>query len=399
VPSGFSVAGELGFRGKDERDMARTLRSDKGLFLAVLFLVCVSAVMVSSASAAAALQNDWHVIRYLFKQTTWVMAGFLLMAVTMKINYRGYQQPFVVWAGLGIIAASLLVVLAAAPEINGSKRWFGVGGIGVQPSEFAKLALVLFLADLLSRRMDKVNDVTSVVAPVGLVLGGLVGLTLLQPDFGTSAFLIMLAVVMVFAAGLHYRYLVGVALCGLPAVAGLILLSGRRSERIERLMTWIDPWSDPTGGGFQIIQSFIAIGSGGVTGRGFMQGLQKIGFLPEANTDFIYAVIGEEFGLIGTTLVLLAFVLIAWRGYRVATTMPDVYGSFLALGLTTLLAVQALANISVVIGVLPNKGLPLPFVSAGGSSMFVSMLAIGMLLNLSQHAAPRLVGGMRQVPE
>ena len=243
--------------------------------------------------------------------------------------------------------------------------------------------------------MDKVNDLTAVVMPVGIVLGGLVGLTLLQPDFGTSAFLVMLSVVMVFAAGLHYRYLVGVALCGLPAAAALILLSPRRAERLERIMMWIDPWSDGMGGGFQVIQSFIAIGSGGVTGRGFMQGLQKIGFLPESNTDFIYAVIGEEFGLIGTTLVLLAFVVIAWRGYRVATTMPDTYGSFLALGLTTLLAAQALANISVVIGVLPNKGLPLPFVSAGGSSMFVSMLAVGMLLNLSQHTAPRLVGGMR----
>jgi cell division protein FtsW len=375
--------------------MARTLRSDKGLFLAVLFLVCVSAVMVSSASAAAALQNDWHIARYLFKQTTWVAAGFLLMAVTMKINYRGYQQPFVVWSGLGIIGAALLVVLVAAPEINGSRRWFGIGGIGVQPSEFAKLALVLFLADLLARRMDKVNDLASVVAPVGIVLGGLVGLTLLQPDLGTSAFLVMLAVVMIFAAGLHYRYLLGVAACGLPALAALILLSPRRAERLERIMTWIDPWADAAGGGFQIIQSFIAIGSGGLTGRGFMQGLQKIGFLPESQTDFIYAVIGEEFGLIGTTLVLLAFVVIAWRGYRVASTMPDAYGSFLALGLTTLLAVQALANISVVIGVLPNKGLPLPFVSAGGSSMFVSMLAVGMLLNLSQHTAPRLVGGMR----
>jgi cell division protein FtsW len=375
--------------------MARTLRSDKGLFLAVLFLVCVSAVMVSSASAAAALQNNWHIIRYLFKQSTWVIAGFLLMAVTMKINYRGYQQPFVVWAGLGIIAVSLVIVLVAAPEINGSKRWFGIGGIGVQPSEFAKLALVLFLADLMSRRMDKVNDLTAVVVPVGIVLGGLVGLTLLQPDFGTSAFLVMLSVVMIFAAGLHYRYLFGVAACGLPAVAALILMSPRREERLERIMMWINPWSDAAGGGFQIIQSFIAIGSGGVTGRGFMQGLQKIGFLPESNTDFIYAVIGEEFGLIGTTLVLLAFFVIAWRGYRVATTMPDTYGSFLALGLTTLLSAQALANISVVTGVLPNKGLPLPFVSAGGSSMFVSMLAVGMLLNLSQHTAPRLVGGLR----
>jgi cell division protein FtsW len=378
--------------------MARTLRSDKGLFLAVLFLVCVSAVMVSSASAAAALQNNWHVIRYLFKQSTWVVAGFLLMAVTMRINYRSYQQPFVVWVGLGVIGLSLLIVLFGTP-VNGSKRWFGIGGVGVQPSEFAKLALVLFLADLLARRMDKVNELKSVVMPAGIVLGGLVGLTLLQPDLGTSAFLVMLTVVMIFAAGLNYRYLLGVVATGLPTLAALILLSPRREERIERIVTWLNPFSDPDGGGFQIIQSFIAIGSGGITGRGFMQGLQKIGFLPESNTDFIYAIIGEEFGLIGTTIVLAAFCIIAWRGYRVAMTMPDQYGSFLALGLTTLLAVQALANISVVTGVLPNKGLPLPFVSAGGSSMFVSMLAIGMLLNLSQHTAPRLVGGLRQAAD
>jgi len=317
-----------------------------------------------------------------------------VMAVIMRVDYRHYREPAFIWSCVAVVAVALIAVLFRAP-VNGARRWFGIGGIGVQPSEFAKLALVLFLADLMSRRMDKVNDLTAVVVPVGMVLGCLVGLTLLQPDLGTSAFLVMLAVVMIFAAGLHYRYLLGVAACGLPALAALILMSPRRAERIERIMMWINPWSDAAGGGFQIIQSFIAIGSGGITGRGFMQGLQKIGFLPESNTDFIYAVIGEEFGLIGTTLVLLAFVVIAWRGYRVATTMPDTYGSFLALGLTTLLAAQALANISVVIGVLPNKGLPLPFVSAGGSSMFVSMLAVGMLLNLSQHTAPRLVGGMR----
>ncbi|HEY8550142.1 MAG TPA: putative lipid II flippase FtsW [Vicinamibacterales bacterium] len=375
--------------------MARTLKSDKGLFLAVLFLVCVSAVMVSSASAAAALQKNWDLTRYVFKQTTWVAVGFLLLAVTMRINYRAYQQPIVIWSGLGLVTVSLLLVLVFAPEINGSRRWFAIGGVGVQPSEFAKLAIVLFLADMLARRMEKVNELWSVIIPCGGVVGILVGLTLLQPDLGTSAFIALLAVSMIFVAGLGYRYLAGVAAVCLPTLAALIAFSPRRAERLERVMAWIDPWQDPLGGGFQIIQSFIAVGSGGITGRGFMQGLQKIGFLPEPQTDFIYAVIAEEFGLIGTTLVLLAFFVIAWRGFRITLQMPDRYGAFLALGLTALIVVQALFNMSVVLGILPNKGLPLPFVSAGGSSMLVSMLATGILLNLSQHTAPRMVGGLR----
>lgn len=374
--------------------MARTLKSDKPLFFAVLFLVCVSAVMVCSASAAAALQKNWDVTRFLFKQATWIVLGFLLMAVTMKINYRGYQQPFVIWSAIGLVTVSLALVLGFADEVNGSRRWFGIGGVGVQPSEFAKLALVLFLADLLARRMEQLNHVPSVVLPAGIVVGGFAGLVLLQPDLGTAGFIVLLAGAMVFAAGLGYRYLVGVVAAGVPALIALIAFSPRRAERLERVMAWLDPWQDPLGGGFQIIQSFIAVGSGGVAGRGFMQGLQKIGFLPEPQTDFIFAVIGEEFGLIGTVLVLCAFLVIAWRGYRIALRMPDRHGAFLALGLTVLLVAQALFNMSVVLGLLPNKGLPLPLVSAGGSSMLVSLLAIGILLNLSQHTAPRL-GALR----
>jgi cell division protein FtsW len=372
--------------------MARTLKSDKWLFLAVLVLVCVSAVMVSSASAAAALQRNWDVSRFLFKQATWVAMGCLLLFVTMRINYRSYQQPFVVWSALGLVGVALLLVLGFAETINGSRRWFAVGGVGVQPSEFAKIAIVFFLADLLARRMEQVNEVPRVIVPAGIVVGTLVGLTLLQPDLGTSAFIGLLSVMMIFAAGLGYQYLAGV---GVVSLASLAILIALKAERLERVMAWIDPYRDPEGGGYQIIQSFIAIGSGGVFGRGFMQGVQKIGFLPEPQNDFIYAVIGEEFGLIGNTLVLVAFLVIAWRGYGVALSMPDRYGSFLAFGLTALLVVQALFNMSVVLGILPNKGLPLPFVSAGGSSMLVSMLAAGILINLSQHTVPRMVGALR----
>jgi cell division protein FtsW len=360
------------------------------LFLAVLALVSVSAVMVSSASAAAALQKNWDLTRFLFKQVTWVAVGFLLLGVAMRINYRTYRQPFVIWSGLLAVGTALALVLVVAPEINGSRRWFGIGGIGVQPSEFAKIAVVLFIADLLARRMARVNELAAIVVPVGIVLSVIVGLMLLQPDLGTPAFLALVSVMMLFSAGLGYGYIVGVAAIALPLLAALVTLSHRSAELTERFMAWWDPWLDPLGGGFQIIQSFIAVGSGGLLGRGFMQGQQKIGFLPEPQTDFIFAVIAEEFGLVGATLVVALFVVIAWRGYRVATTMPEEYGTFLAFGLTALLVVQGLFNMSVVLGILPNKGLPLPFVSAGGSSMLVSMLAMGMLLNLSQHTGPRV---------
>jgi cell division protein FtsW len=362
--------------------MARKLKSDKVLFLAVLFLVCVSAVMVCSASAAAALQRNWDVTRFLFKQTTWVVIGFLLMGVTMRIHYTGYQQPFVVWSGLGIVAVSLVLVLLIAPEINGSRRWFRIGDVGIQPSELAKLAVVIFLADLLARRMERINELASVIVPAGLVIGPLSALILLQPDLGTAVFLVLVSGLLIFAAGLSYAYLAALAAVVTPTIVALIVTSEYRWERVK---AWLDPWHDPMDAGFQIIQSLLAVGTGGIGGRGFMRGVQKIGFLPEPQTDFIYAVISEEFGLIGATLVLMAFLVIAWRGYRIATQMPDRFGAFLALGLTVVIVTQALLNMSVVLGILPNKGLPLPFVSAGGSSMLISMLSMGILLNVSQH--------------
>jgi cell division protein FtsW len=366
--------------------MARKLQSDKVLFTTTILLVALSVVMVYSASAAVALDRHGSASMFLIKQGMWAVLGIAMLYVVMRIDYRVYREPVFIWTCLAGVSFALVAVYFSSP-VNGARRWFGVGGIGVQPSEFAKLALVLFLADLLSRRMDKVNELSSVVAPVGIVVGGLVGLTLMQPDFGTSAFLVMLAVVMIFAAGLHYRYLLGVVACGLPAAAALILLSPRREERLERIMMWINPWSDAAGGGFQIIQSFIAVGSGGFSGRGFMQGLQKIGFLPESNTDFIYAVIGEELGLVGATIVLACFCVIAWRGLRTAMRAPDRFGAFLALGLTAMIVVQAFFNISVVLGLLPTKGIPLPFVSFGGSSLLMSMIGMGILLNVSQHAS------------
>ena len=203
--------------------MARKLKSDKVLFLAVLFLVCVSAVMVCSASAAMALQKNWDVSRFLFKQVTWVLVGFLLMGVTMRIHYRDYQQPFVIWSAIAGLAFGLLFVLFFAPVINGSRRWIGIGGIGVQPSELAKLVMVIFVADLLARRMERVNEVKAVLLPVGLVLGPLAGLIVLQPDLGTAVFLVIVTSVLIFSAGLSYRYLVGLVVAFVPAFIALVM--------------------------------------------------------------------------------------------------------------------------------------------------------------------------------
>jgi cell division protein FtsW len=364
--------------------MARKLKSDKVLFLATLLLVCSSVVMVYSASAALAMNRFNQPYFFLVKQAMWAALGLAAMTIAMRFDYRNYRQPSFIWVSLGLVVVALVAVLFS-PPINGSRRWFGVGGFGVQPSELAKLSAIFFIAALLERRMHRIDDIPYALIPIGVVIGALVGLILLEPDLGTAMTLLLIAVAMVFTAGLSYRYIAGAMLCGLPVVY-FILMSA--SYRRRRLLAFWDPWSDPLGDGFQVIQSLIAVGSGGFAGRGFMSGVQKLFYLPEPHTDFIYAVIGEEFGLLGTTVVLACFMVIAWRGLKIAMEAPDRFGAFLAVGLTTMIAVQAFFNISVVLGLVPTKGIPLPFVSAGGSSLLISLLGMGILLNVSQHSAP-----------
>lgn len=362
--------------------MARTLKSDKILFLATLLLVCASIVMVYSASAVVAMERYRDPYLFLVKQAMWVSLGMALLGVVMRIDYRLYKQPVVIWTVLVVVCLGLVAVLFSAP-VNNARRWFGIGGIGIQPSEMAKLAAIFFIAALLERRMHRINEISYALMPVGVVVLGLVLLILLEPDFGTAMALVAIAVVMVYAAGLSYRYILGAALASLPVV--YVVLMGAAYRR-RRLFAFLHPWRDPLGDGFQIIQSLIAVGAGGVFGRGLMAGVQKLFYLPEPYTDFIYAVIGEELGLIGTTAVLICFCVIAWRGLRIALRAPDPFGALLALGLTTMVAVQAFVNISVVLGLLPTKGIPLPFVSSGGSSLLINLLGMGILLNVSQHA-------------
>jgi len=364
--------------------MARKLKSDRILFLATILLVGLSIVMVYSASAVVALERYHQPYFFLTKQVMWATLGVALLGLVMRVDYRHYREPVFIWSSLGLVTLGLIAVLFSSP-VNNARRWFSIGGLGIQPSELAKLSAIFFIAALLERRMNRINEIGYSLLPIGLVGVGLVGLILLEPDFGTSMSLALIAAVMVFAAGLNYTYIVGAALAALPLLAVLVMGTPYRRRR---MLTFLNPWEDPLGDGFQIIQSLIAVGTGGVSGRGLMSGVQKLFYLPEPHTDFIYAVISEELGLIGATLVLLCFCVITWRGLRVTLRAPDAFGAFVALGLTTMVAVQAFVNMSVVLGLMPTKGIPLPLVSAGGSSLLINLIGMGVLLNVSQHASP-----------
>jgi cell division protein FtsW len=374
--------------------MARKLKSDKVLFTATLLLVCISVVMVYSASAVMAMEQKQAPYYYLFKQAAWALLGLVFLPIVMRIDYRSYRQPMVIWAILGVVTAGLVAVLFGRP-VNGASRWLLLGSLGVQPSELAKIAVIFCTAALLERRMDRIDELGYSLLPIGMTVGLIVALILAEPDLGTAVTVLMIAAVMVFAAGLNYTYLVALFLTAAPAAYLVIATS---EYRMKRVRAFLDPYSDPLGDGYQMIQSMIAVGTGGVTGRGLMDGLQKLFYLPEPHNDFIFSVIAEELGLIGSTVIVACFCVITWRGLRTAMRAPDRFGTFVALGLTTMIAFQAFFNISVVLGLLPTKGIPLPFVSAGGSSLLINMIGMAVLLNVSQHASSAQVGAVSTSP-
>jgi cell division protein FtsW len=357
--------------------MARKLKSDRWLFMATLALVCISVVMVTSASLPLKNQPP-------YKQAMWAAMGLALLALAMRFDYHHFKQPAVIWTFMGVAVVSLVLVLFVGPVVKGGRRWLGVGSLGIQPSEFAKLAMVVFTAAVLEKRMDRINDIRHSLPPVVIALAVIVGLILLEKDLGNPAALVATITAVVFAAGLALRYLV-IAGGALVPLGALFIVTEK--YRAARLLAFLDQSKDAHGVNWQLQQSKIAVGSGGVFGRGIGESVQKLYYLPEAHNDFIYALIGEETGLVGTTLVVICFAIIAWRGLRVAGRAPDEFGALLATGLTAMVALQAFINMSVVLGMLPTKGMPLPLVSAGGSSLLITMLAVGILLNISQHAS------------
>ena len=366
--------------------MARKATPDKWLFAATVGLALFGVVMVYSASAVLAQSEGHGQFFYVFKQGVWTLIGFGAMFAAMQFDYRRLRNRAVVYTLLGITIVMLLAVFAF-PKINGAHRWIRVSGFSLQPSELAKLTLAIFLAYFLERRAGDEGRFWQTFIPCGAVTGALTVLVVLEPDLGTAMMLAVLFVVVTFTAGVR---LVHLGMAAAPALVGLIGLLLLVPWRLQRMITFLDPWADPQNSGFQVVQSLLAIGSGGPNGLGFAQGKQKMLFLPFAHSDFIFAVVAEELGLVGALAVIAVFCLILWRGLRTSLLAPDRFGMLLSLALVTVIVTQALFNISVVLSLLPTKGIPLPFVSYGGSSLVPTLAAVGILLNISQQAVGSL---------
>jgi len=366
--------------------MPRSLQHDRQLAGVTLVLCLIGAVMVFSASAMTA--REWHGNAYYFllRQLVWLALGIAGMFWLMNTDYRKLRQPRVIFSALGITLV-LLIAVFFLDRSHATHRWVLLGPFSLQPSELAKLVVICYLAWFLeSRRQPRAAGVHSLTGTVLPALGTVllvVALVYKEPDMGTACMIFFIAAAMLFIAGISYRYIAGAAIAALPLV---YLAIASTPYRLERLKAFLSPGADPQGHGFQLAQSLIAIGSGGFTGVGLMESRQKLFFLPEAHTDFIFSVICEEAGFIGAIVVLSLFAVYGWRGFVAAMKAPDSFGKFLAIGITTMVMGQALINLSVTLGLLPTKGIPLPFISYGGSSLLGMLLATGVLLNISQHA-------------
>ena len=354
------------------------------MFAIAATLALFGSVMVYSASAMIALRetDGASQFTYFYKQFGFTIVGLLAMFIVSRIDYRRYQNPYIVY-GIVAFTALCLVAVFGFPEINGARRWIRFGGFSLQPSEMAKIALPLFLAYFLTKNEHSVGELRSTVIPCigALVLLG--GLVVIEPDLGTTIVLCSVFSAVYFAAGAK---LLHIAAVGAAMVFGAVCAIVFAPWRVERLMAFVDPFKHSDDAGYQVVQSLYAIGSGGILGEGFAKGQQKLFYLPYPYSDFIFSVVGEEFGLVGTLAVVIAFGLLLWRGTRTAMLAPDRFGTLLGIGLITGIIVQALFNISVVISIVPAKGIPLPFISYGGSSVIMTLIAVGMLLSISRFA-------------
>ena len=361
------------------------LRMDWFLFAIVAGLSLFGAAMVYSASAMIALKESQSQFTYYYKQFGFTLVGLAAMFIVSRIDYRRYQSTWFVYGFLGLTVV-LLIAVFGFPSINGARRWIRFGGLSFQPSEMAKIALPVFLAFFLTRHEKTMGEIKSTVIPCVAALALLGGLVFLEPDLGTVIVLCAVFSAVYFAAGAKLLHIASVAAVMVIGGIGAIILA---PWRVQRLMAFLDPFSHSEDAGYQVVQSLMAIGSGWIVGEGFAKGQAKLFYLPYPYSDFIFSVVGEEFGLIGTLAVVLAFGLLLWRGTRAAMNAPDRFGMLLGIGIITGIVVQALFNISVVISILPAKGIPLPFISYGGTSVLMTMLAVGVLLNISQNAGKR----------
>lgn len=354
---------------------------DRWMMAIAAGLILFGGVMVYSASAVLAQTNYHSQFYFLWRQAFAAVIGIGLLVGVMWLGYSRLNHPLAVYGVLGMSIVLLIVVLFL-PETRNTHRFIRLAGFSFQPSELAKIALVLFLAYLLSRRNEEERrSLWLTFVPCSVIAVILMGLVMLGKDLGTVFIMAIITGALYFLSGVPLRYPMAGAVAAAPIVIYELV---KVPYRWARLQAFLDPWKHARKEGFQVVQSLIAIGSGGIQGCGLAQGKQKLFYLPEAHTDFIFAVIGEELGLIGALTVVALFILLGWRGFLAARRAPDSFGSFLTLGLTVMLVSQALFNMSVVLSLVPNKGLPLPFISYGGSSMMLSILAVGLMLSVSQ---------------
>jgi cell division protein FtsW len=360
--------------------VAKRVGIDKWLFGSTLLLVVIGVVMVFSASAVMAGDRFGSPYYFLLRQLGWAVAGLGAMAAIMNFDYRRWKHPAIVFTLLGLTTL-LLVAVFFLDRSHNTHRWVRLGAMSFQPSELAKPALILFLAFFLESRLKSINDWRHTLLPAVVPAVLFAILIVKQPDLGTAVVCLVITATILYLAGMRLRYFGYALIPILPVLYHLLFQVGWRRERI---LAFLNPWADPQGRGFHVIQSLIAVGTGGVTGMGLMEGKQKLFYLPEPHTDFIYAVAAEELGLIGAVFIAVLFFIFAYRGFRAALRARDPFGRFLAAGITTMIVVQAFFNMSVVLALLPTKGIPLPFISYGGSSLFVMLASVGVLLNITQ---------------
>ena len=357
------------------------MKKDKMIFIVVIILMIISLFMIYSASFIWAEYKFDNPFKYVINQGIFSILGIILMIIISNINHEFYLKK----ANIILFSCIFLLILVLIPGIgvirNGSRSWFGIGPFGIQPSEFSKLGLIIFTSKYLAKSNKFLKDYKKGVFPILIILFLIFGLIMLEPDFGTGMIIILTIIAMLFVAGVNMKFFIYLGILGVIGIVVLILIA---PYRMDRITSFINPWSDPLGTGFQIIQSLYAIGPGGLFGVGYLNSRQKSFYLPEPQTDFIFSIIAEEFGIIGALVILSLFAIILIRALKISLRQNDLFSKYLAFGLTFQLIVQVIMNLSVVIGLIPVTGVTLPFLSYGGSSLLTSLIGIGIILNISK---------------
>lgn len=353
------------------------------LLISIILISIFGVIMVYSSSYVWAEYKFNDAFKYVKNQGLFLIIGLVLMMFISRINYNIYKK----YSNKILLITVFLLILVLIPGIgkirNGSRSWFGIGSLGIQPSELAKIALIIFTAKYLTKNRKDLRSIKKGVLPIFLVCLTIFGLIMLQPDFGTGVIIVMTIVGMLFVGGVDFSFFVRLGVLGLCGISGLIIAA---PYRLKRILSFLNPWSDPLGSGFQIIQSLYAIGPGGLFGFGFLNSRQKHFYLPEPQTDFIFSIISEEFGFMGILIIATLFLTIIYRGLKISLNCPDLFGKLLSFGIIFGLSFQTILNLMVVTGLIPVTGVTLPFLSYGGSSLLITLVSIGILLNISRYS-------------